>query len=302
MLYTTQLICTVCGTEYTAKASNQKYCSRKCKKSAERYRKRLRTNNAVKQFVRHNPYMNTCNMCGNEYKHTTPGPESCFCSKQCKRDYYNILRRLKVAANRTCRCCGMNMPFQPRQHFCSDNCRLAHKMAHAVIKYGLMQCVMCDSIVTKGKVSSGRPKDICCSQSCAIQYSNWRIRNDKTGEPTQCLICGETFNRSNHVPNQKTCSAQCRASYLYMQDYNRYHIRRSKYDNGDDICRAGVFERDKYICQLCGEAIDINATEVAELPSIDHIKPLSKGGRHEWENVQATHYGCNASKHNKYIG
>jgi 5-methylcytosine-specific restriction endonuclease McrA len=58
-----------------------------------------------------------------------------------------------------------------------------------------------------------------------------------------------------------------------------------------------VFERDGYICQLCGSGVLPFAPVSHPLsPVIDHIIPLAKGGTHEPTNVQTAHLGCNASK------
>ncbi|WP_051636969.1 HNH endonuclease [Rhodococcus sp. UNC363MFTsu5.1] len=67
-----------------------------------------------------------------------------------------------------------------------------------------------------------------------------------------------------------------------------------------------VFERDGWICHLCGETIPelLRATRVLGgtheplSPVIDHVVPLSKGGPHTMENCRAAHWTCNARKYN----
>lgn len=61
--------------------------------------------------------------------------------------------------------------------------------------------------------------------------------------------------------------------------------------------RADVFERDGWVCQLCGEPVDRNL-KYPDLgsKSLDHILPLSKGGEHSRANTQLTHLGCNIRK------
>lgn len=58
-------------------------------------------------------------------------------------------------------------------------------------------------------------------------------------------------------------------------------------------------------CMLCGGEVDLgdyyhNNREhyIAgnRYPSIDHIRPVSKGGTHTWDNVQLVHRGCNSIK------
>jgi 5-methylcytosine-specific restriction endonuclease McrA len=60
------------------------------------------------------------------------------------------------------------------------------------------------------------------------------------------------------------------------------------------ITLEAVIERDKYTCQLCNEPCS------REDASIDHRKPLSKGGNHTWDNIQLAHKRCNSSKKDKY--
>lgn len=77
-----------------------------------------------------------------------------------------------------------------------------------------------------------------------------------------------------------------------------------------DISLDKVFDRDKGICYLCGGVCnkkDIRYENGAWIvgdryPSIDHVKPLSKGGEHSWKNVRLAHYSCNIKKGNRLNG
>lgn len=61
-----------------------------------------------------------------------------------------------------------------------------------------------------------------------------------------------------------------------------------------------VIERYRNICQICGrpcDTTDRSKKTVGPLyPTIDHIRPLSKGGGHTWDNVQLAHMKCNYQK------
>lgn len=57
------------------------------------------------------------------------------------------------------------------------------------------------------------------------------------------------------------------------------------------IVRKRILDRDGHRCVQCG------ATECLE---IDHIQPLSKGGRHDEVNMQVLCRTCNAKKKDHY--
>jgi 5-methylcytosine-specific restriction endonuclease McrA len=54
------------------------------------------------------------------------------------------------------------------------------------------------------------------------------------------------------------------------------------------LTRFGVFHRDDYTCQYCGQ-------EGREL-TLDHVIPRYRGGEHTWENVVSACIPCNRHK------
>lgn len=67
-------------------------------------------------------------------------------------------------------------------------------------------------------------------------------------------------------------------------------VERAKVSNE---LRQEIFERDGYTCVNCG------STEKESL-EIDHIKPISKGGKTEPDNLQTLCHDCNARKGNDF--
>lgn len=51
--------------------------------------------------------------------------------------------------------------------------------------------------------------------------------------------------------------------------------------------RAAVYERDNYRCRICASTEDL---------TIDHVKPLSKGGSNKRSNMQTLCRDCNQDK------
>lgn len=87
-----------------------------------------------------------------------------------------------------------------------------------------------------------------------------------------------------------------------LRDKKKKTIRRAreKCSIVEDIHPIEIFERDDYVCALCGERID-STKKYPDLmsASIDHIIPISLGGNHTYDNLQAAHFLCNTRKSNK---
>ena len=66
-------------------------------------------------------------------------------------------------------------------------------------------------------------------------------------------------------------------------------VERAKVSNK---LRFTIFNRDNHTCQICGK------TRTNDL-EIDHIKPISKGGKTEYNNLQTLCHDCNVEKGNK---
>jgi 5-methylcytosine-specific restriction endonuclease McrA len=59
-----------------------------------------------------------------------------------------------------------------------------------------------------------------------------------------------------------------------------------------------VYERDAWLCRLCGRPLDRDADPALdrEAPTLDHVRPVEDGGRHELGNVRAAHRACNSAR------
>jgi 5-methylcytosine-specific restriction endonuclease McrA len=72
----------------------------------------------------------------------------------------------------------------------------------------------------------------------------------------------------------------------------------------EQINRIKIFERDKWVCQLCGRKTLKSkiGTWHERAPEVDHIIPVSKKGRHARQNVHCTCRACNSKKGAKIKG
>lgn len=68
--------------------------------------------------------------------------------------------------------------------------------------------------------------------------------------------------------------------------------------------KKAIHHRDNYLCYMCGEYTDvmdkINKCK-SKFPSIDHIKPKSKGGSDYPSNLKTACLSCNKSKQDKIV-
>lgn len=79
-----------------------------------------------------------------------------------------------------------------------------------------------------------------------------------------------------------------------------YRAKRRRLYYKNPIDRHEVFEFWGWKCSICGIIID----KELHFPNImaatlDHVIPLSRGGRHEWDNVRPAHAICNFKKGNE---
>lgn len=80
---------------------------------------------------------------------------------------------------------------------------------------------------------------------------------------------------------------------------SQYRAKRRGVTNYKVDCEY-IFKLDKYICRLCGKPTDPTVAPHHVLyPTLDHIIPISKGGAHDYDNLQCAHFGCNSSKGNR---
>jgi 5-methylcytosine-specific restriction endonuclease McrA len=76
-------------------------------------------------------------------------------------------------------------------------------------------------------------------------------------------------------------------------------IRYSHYDKIPKttlrLSRKAIYNRDNHICYICGE--EFNDKHL----SIDHIIPISRGGKNTWENLITCCVKCNWKKGDKFL-
>lgn len=63
-----------------------------------------------------------------------------------------------------------------------------------------------------------------------------------------------------------------------------------------------IFERDKWKCCVCKKKVDQTLVHPhPKSPSLEHLVPLSRGGKHCATNVALSHLTCNLTKSTKTL-
>lgn len=156
-------------------------------------------------------------------------------------------------------------------------------------------------------------KTYCCG------WCDWMGKHQLPKQPTArvCPVCSST-----HYKLRPCCSTECRVIWYKQQpDYrDKQRERKKSYyqtPNGKRLHRQAkqrrrarkleVWDEDvdvmvladwqKWKCYLCGKPIS-KKTKVPDSLSLtlDHLVPLSLGGRHSYANCAAAHFGCNSKK------
>lgn len=173
------------------------------------------------------------------------------------------------------------------------------------------RCVTC----TKPIPESTHPSAVTCSRSC--NHRRWReanqekVKADKLRwyrENSEVVIARAV---AHYAANQERRRAQVAAWNVANPERRRAHnsannARRRALEAAafvEHIDIALVWTRDEGRCWLCEVPVD----PLLKWPdpmsgSIDHVRPLSKGGVHAMSNVALTHLGCNSSKQDKLVG
>lgn len=134
-------------------------------------------------------------------------------------------------------------------------------------------------------------------KSSIFPYDN-NIMSDKIEEYLNNLVKIEILFRykKNHQP------------YIWIVNF-RKHQRIDRPQKPQNPCPSiqnnnyhmAIFRRDNFICHICGEYTDIS-DEInfcnSKTPSIDHVKPKSKGGTDYPSNLKTACISCNKSKKN----
>jgi predicted nucleic acid-binding Zn ribbon protein len=228
--------------------------------------------------------INICEYCGKEFA----GIAKC-CSNSCRHklarqsgqwDESNRDRHLKEVY--ICKYCGKD--FYPKGYdrvtYCSRECAFGYRKARPKIKeMTYFKCITC------GLEFKGRRSKRYCNE-CKKIRDRLRMFNKNTAKSRHCKQCGTLFVPEYKSSNYTYCSSKCKRKASKENKINR-EISIYMWNK--------IMKRDNYICQICGKMLNMDkrGTSHYDAPTIDHIKPVSKGGHNHETNLQAACWYCN---------
>lgn len=175
------------------------------------------------------------------------------------------------------------------------------------VRHGYATCDTCKEAEAKGKADAKkrdaeirkaeqekRRKEIATRKEAEAKEREERL----AALEHPCVVCGTI------TTNKYCCSRECnnRRSNQIKEVRRRRKLEGAKVDRG--ITLQGLYNRDNGVCYICGGNCDWEDKTETETtivcgdryPSIDHVIPLARGGKHKWDNVRLAHRRCNSLK------
>ena len=124
---------------------------------------------------------------------------------------------------------------------------------------------------------------VCVAQvRCIVRYTSPK------GQNSYAKTIGWNFEqlRSGLTEMKQIQKAQSTATFLRQQERNRM----------TDSIRYQVLKRDNFRCTSCGAMAQTHGVSL----HIDHIVPVSRGGKTEMNNLQTLCEPCNLGKSNRH--
>lgn len=137
------------------------------------------------------------------------------------------------------------------------------------------------------------PRRYCGGEGCVTPPRIKPPRVKQPGELRDCLHCAAGFESKSK--RQQCCGKTCRVRY--QSKLRKLKLRGLK---AEVITAAHLRARGETHCALCGEPVDFaQHYPHPKSATVDHIKPITRGGEHGFSNVQLAHAWCNTSKGNR---
>ena len=246
-------------------------------------------------------YVNPCAACGSFV--ITQNENQICCSSECglalgrnKKKYY------------TCQYCGKSFwkPDAFRKKYCNKDCQKNARQEEAAERYKNLPPAPIPTVYKRGCLWCGEPFETkypnkrYCSAECAYEGSK-RIKRQQWADEYKphsfiCLKCGAEVQTECGDKHSLFCSKTCMEKY-HSRIYKKHRKLQIKRAWVEQVTFDTVYYRNNGVCGICGLPVLYDKSpDKIWAATIDHIIPLSRGGKHELPNCQLAHRLCNSMK------
>lgn len=133
------------------------------------------------------------------------------------------------------------------------------------------------------------------------QAKHGRCKGGRQAKPRniECIVCKQTRPLAAGMKCHTCYSRQWRQDNPDANNDIRRR-RRARQANAtiEHFTSTQVFDRDNWTCQHCQQPVHTykDSRYHADRATLDHIKPLAKGGEHSLTNTQCLCHHCNGTK------
>jgi 5-methylcytosine-specific restriction endonuclease McrA len=202
--------------------------------------------------------------------------------------------------SRVCRLCerGYRVPVgsHSTDRWACEDCRHVHRVkrdAGLLETYVEKECRWCfTAFIPRTR------QHLTCSEECRYSLNrHWRVYR----APDRChlRLCIECCSIISGPPSGATRCAECQYRFVLETHNKNKAVRHKVVSHGDKgIHWKTLGPRDSWQCHICGKAVVKLAGNFDRRKGavVDHLVPISAGGRHEWVNVALAHWECNARR------
>lgn len=155
-------------------------------------------------------------------------------------------------------------------------------------------------------------RDAIAHKLCTMHYQRAKAMGTFTSPwevwyaPKRCPECLDDFVIGDF--QKEFCSRKCYDANYVKNNPDRmwlYGARRRKHQqltSDGSVKYRDVVDQSEGICYLCQGELDYSLSYPdPHSPSLDHVVPLSRGGRHVLDNCAITHLHCNLRKGTKLV-
>lgn len=215
----------------------------------------------------------------------------------------NIFENPATAKVLFCTICNVSITYKGRGRVpktCSSKCK--NKLDHQSNPKKPKRETVCTFCSTKFFTAFNKQRF--CSNECRLNF--FRASNDLQSKVYfySCCDCQIIFAKRKQLAGVAILNGiyckECSKERERTRN-RRGTLRRQGALSNPRISLISIAKRDNFICYLCEEPVDMGIPRTHKSgATIDHIKPLSKGGFDTIENVSLAHWICNIKKSDKY--